>query len=101
MGMSQVAKHPHPGQIYHGTYRTAYLPDNQEGREVLQLLKRAFDQKLIFTVGVSRTSGMDNMVTWNGIHHKTSMHGGPQCFGYPDPHYLSRVKDELKAKGIK
>ena len=30
-------------------HRTAYLPDNREGREVLQLLHRAFDARLVFT----------------------------------------------------
>uniref|UniRef100_A0A3B3V2Y7 E3 ubiquitin-protein ligase n=2 Tax=Poecilia latipinna TaxID=48699 RepID=A0A3B3V2Y7_9TELE len=96
----QTENHPKPGQHYGGTTRHAYLPDNKEGNEVLLLLKKAFDQKLIFTVGTSRTSGADNMVTWNDIHHKTSMTGGPECYGYPDEKYLSRVKEELKAKGI-
>ncbi|XP_037346085.2 E3 ubiquitin-protein ligase DTX3L-like isoform X1 [Pungitius pungitius] len=97
----QTEKHPNPGKRFDGIYRTAYLPDNKEGQEVLGLLKKAFDQKLIFTVGTSVTTGMDNQVTWNDIHHKTSIHGGPQSFGYPDPGYLGRVKEELKAKGIK
>ncbi|XP_044204057.1 E3 ubiquitin-protein ligase DTX3L [Thunnus albacares] len=100
-GGKQTEKHPNPGQRYSGIHRTAYLPDNKEGNEVLHLLKKAFDQKLIFTVGTSRTTGMDNMVTWNDIHHKTSVSGGPESFGYPDPGYLSRVREELKAKGIK
>ena len=34
----QGPQHPNPGQRYTGTQRTAYLPDNQEGREVLQVL---------------------------------------------------------------
>uniref|UniRef100_A0A1A7WWK0 E3 ubiquitin-protein ligase n=1 Tax=Iconisemion striatum TaxID=60296 RepID=A0A1A7WWK0_9TELE len=97
----QTEKHPNPGQPYYGTGRNAYLPDNKEGNEVLKLLHKAFDQKLIFTVGASRTTGMENAVTWNDIHHKTSQSGGPECFGYPDPNYLARVKEELKAKGIK
>ncbi|XP_076612858.1 E3 ubiquitin-protein ligase DTX3L [Chaetodon auriga] len=96
----QRKQHPNPGTPYCGVNRTAYLPDNKEGRDVLRLLKRAFDQRLIFTVGTSRTTGMENQVTWNDIHHKTSVAGGPQCFGYPDPGYLSRVREELKAKGI-
>ncbi|XP_061583520.1 uncharacterized protein LOC133448727 isoform X2 [Cololabis saira] len=96
----QTEKHPNPGQRYTGTQRTAYLPDNTEGNEVLQLLKKAFDQKLIFTVGESRTTGVENMVTWNDIHHKTSTSGGPSRYRYPDPDYLKRVKEELKAKGI-
>lgn len=70
-------KHPNPGQSFTGAERTAYLPDNKEGNEVLTLLTKAFDQKLIFTVGTSRTTGYENQVTWNDIHHKTSMTGGP------------------------
>ncbi|XP_073772266.1 uncharacterized protein dtx3lb.2 isoform X3 [Danio rerio] len=97
---TQTTKHPNPGKPYHGTTRRAYLPDNHEGKEVLALLQRAFDQKLIFTVGTSTTSGLENVVTWNDIHHKTSPYGGAQSYGYPDPDYLKRVKDELKAKGI-
>ncbi|XP_069509862.1 E3 ubiquitin-protein ligase DTX3L-like isoform X2 [Ambystoma mexicanum] len=96
----QLEGHPHPGERYHGTSRTAYLPDNMEGQEVLRLLIKAFNQKLTFTVGESRTTGMKNVVTWNDIHHKTSTHGGPASFGYPDPDYLRRVKEELRAKGI-
>ncbi|XP_053171719.1 E3 ubiquitin-protein ligase DTX3L-like isoform X2 [Scomber japonicus] len=42
----------------------------------------------------------DNEVIWHNIHHKTSKSGGPQCFGYPDPDYLSRVREELKVNGI-
>ncbi|CAL8382547.1 unnamed protein product [Boreogadus saida] len=96
----QTARHPNPGRPYRGTQRSAYLPDNREGREVLKLLRRAFDQRLIFTVGTSVTSGSENQVTWNDIHHKTSISGGPSSFGYPDPDYLRRVKEELKAKCI-
>ncbi|RVE72727.1 hypothetical protein OJAV_G00041050 [Oryzias javanicus] len=96
----QTEKHPKPGHFYSGTTRTAYLPDNKEGNEVLMLLKKAFDQKLIFTIGASRTTGYEDQVTWSNIHHKTSVYGGPDCYGYPDPNYLSRVREELKAKGI-
>ncbi|XP_030230243.1 E3 ubiquitin-protein ligase DTX3L isoform X6 [Gadus morhua] len=96
----QTARHPNPGKTHYGTQRSAYLPDNREGREVLRLLQRAFDKRLIFTVGTSRTSGSEDQVTWNDIHHKTSISGGPSSFGYPDPDYLRRVKEELKAKGI-
>ncbi|KAG5836220.1 hypothetical protein ANANG_G00252280 [Anguilla anguilla] len=96
----QTKKHPTPGKRFRGAQRQAYLPDNFEGNEVLRLLERAFNQKLIFTVGTSTTTGATDTVTWNDIHHKTNTHGGPQSFGYPDPGYLKRVKEELKAKGI-
>ena len=74
---TQQSNHPNPGKPYYATSRTAYLPDNKEGREILQLLRRAFNQKLIFTVGQSRTTGAQGVITWNDIHHKTSMTGGP------------------------
>ncbi|TNN81340.1 E3 ubiquitin-protein ligase DTX3L [Liparis tanakae] len=99
-GGKQTQKHSNPGKHYSGITRTAYLPDNKEGNEVRMLLKKAFDQRLIFTVGTSRTSGVDNLVTWNDIHHKTRTTGGIQNFGYPDDGYLGRVKEELKAAGI-
>lgn len=55
--------------------RTAYLPDNPEGRQVLTLLRRAFDAGLVFTVGRSNVTGKDNVVIWNDIHHKTKPEG--------------------------
>ena len=73
---TQGREHPSPGQRYYGTSRTGYLPDCPEGREVLQLLKRAFDARLIFTIGTSVTTGARNAITWNDIHHKTSIYGG-------------------------
>ncbi|NXI80760.1 DTX3L ligase, partial [Rhipidura dahli] len=99
-GGIQASSHPNPGLEYEPTHRTAYLPDNKEGREILQLLRRAFEQKLIFTVGQSCTTGKQSAITWNDIHHKTATDGGPDKFGYPDPSYLQRVRSELKAKGI-
>ncbi|XP_046513660.1 E3 ubiquitin-protein ligase DTX3L isoform X1 [Equus quagga] len=99
-GGIQTKEHPNPGRRYVGIHRTAYLPDNKEGNEVLRLLRKAFDQKLIFTVGDSRVTGASDVITWNDIHHKTSPFGGPDNYGYPDPDYLKRVKQELKDKGI-
>jgi len=43
---------------------------------------------------------MDNQVVWNGVHHKTNLSGGAAYFGYPDPTYFNRVKEELAAKGV-
>ncbi|XP_052760162.1 uncharacterized protein LOC128202988 [Mya arenaria] len=96
----QNAKHPNPGAHYSGVQRFAFLPNNQEGQRVFKLLKKAFDRRLIFTVGDSRTTGKEGVVTWNDIHHKTRPSGGPEHFGYPDPTYLSRVLEELAAKGV-
>lgn len=92
--------HPNPKQPYKGTRRVAYLPANEKGTIVLRMLERAFKQGLTFTIGFSRTTGRNNVVTWNDIHHKTRPTGGPERFGYPDPDYLERVREELGAKGI-
>ncbi|XP_067666967.1 uncharacterized protein [Haliotis asinina] len=97
---TQTKDHPHPGRVYHGTSRVAFLPNNKEGEKVYRLLKLAFDRKLTFTVGRSATTGRDDVVTWNDIHHKTSIDGGPTRFGYPDETYLSRVQEELACKGV-
>ncbi|XP_061871350.1 probable E3 ubiquitin-protein ligase DTX3 [Colius striatus] len=96
----QGAEHPNPGVRYPGTTRVAYLPDCPEGNKVLGLFRKAFAQRLTFTVGTSMTTGRANVITWNDIHHKTNCTGGPQLFGYPDPTYLARVQEELRAKGI-
>ena len=61
--------HPHPGTPLPGTSRTAYLPNNAEGRKVLSLLHKAFENRLDFTIG------QEGVVTWNDIHHKTSPSG--------------------------
>ncbi|KAL4232123.1 E3 ubiquitin-protein ligase dtx3l [Mactra antiquata] len=95
----QQDNHPTPGQFYKGITRSAYLPDNSEGRKVLKMLNLAFKRKLTFTIGNSRTTGQQGVITWNDIHHKTD-HRAYTQFGYPDPTYLERVKDELAAKGI-
>ncbi|CAF0957294.1 unnamed protein product [Adineta steineri] len=92
---------PSPGKPYSGTTRKAYLPNIKEGRDILDLLKKAFRDQHIFTIGRSTTTGQENVITWNDIHHKTSISGGPDRFGYPDPTYLNRVRQELADKGYK
>lgn len=88
------------GKHYSGTSRTAYLPNNKEGKEILGLLKVSFDRKLTFVVGTSVTTGQKNTTVWNGIHHKTNLYGGSTSFGYPDKTYFNRVKEELAVKGV-
>lgn len=97
---TQGPEHPHPGVPYAGTARQGFFPDNAEGRKVVRLLQLAWQQRVLFTVGRSMTTGCDNCVVWNGIHHKTSTTGGPTAHGYPDPTYLSRVQEELASFGI-
>lgn len=99
---TQGPKHPHPGQPYitYAFPRTGYLPANDKGKKVLKLLDLAWKRKLIFTVGTSSTTGMDNAVIWNEIHHKTSPRDNRGGHGYPDPKYLDNVIEELKQHGV-
>ncbi len=71
---------PQPGQPYTGTVRKAYLPNNQEGKYIFALLQRAFNDQHVFTIGKSTTTGANNVVTWNDIHHKTNINGGPERY---------------------
>uniref|UniRef100_A0A0M3HXI2 E3 ubiquitin-protein ligase n=1 Tax=Ascaris lumbricoides TaxID=6252 RepID=A0A0M3HXI2_ASCLU len=71
----QTREHPHPGRPYHGTLRFAYLPNNREGRKVLEMFRIAFRSRLMFTIGDSVTTGMKDVVVWNCIHNKTSIYG--------------------------
>ena len=96
----QGEEHPHPGQPYHtpGFPRTAFLPATREGRQVLDLLATAFSRRLLFTVGRSLSLGQEDCVTWAEVHHKTQQQG--QVYGFPDPGYLARVRQELREKGV-
>lgn len=49
-----------------------YLPDNRKGQLVAKMLRVAFDRKLVFTLGDSRTTGKQGVVIWNDINHKTN-----------------------------
>ncbi|XP_074105862.1 deltex E3 ubiquitin ligase [Cotesia typhae] len=98
----QGPEHPNPGQAFYavGFPRVCYIPDNELGRRVLALLKIAFERRLIFTVGRSVTTGREDVVTWNEIHHKTELGPSTSGHGYPDVSYLERVLYELAAQGV-
>jgi deltex-like protein len=70
--------HPRPGAYYRGICRTGFLPDTKEGREICAMLKVAFERRLVFTIGMSRTTGEEGVITWNDIHHKTDHRPGTQ-----------------------
>uniref|UniRef100_A0A3B5BGF1 E3 ubiquitin-protein ligase n=1 Tax=Stegastes partitus TaxID=144197 RepID=A0A3B5BGF1_9TELE len=82
-------KHPHPGQPHAGLRLCAYLPDNREGRRVLKLMDKAFNQKLLFTVATNEDG--EDVVATASI---------PLKGGYPDSEYLKTVRKLLKDKGI-
>jgi deltex len=87
----QLSYHENPGQKYTATNRTAYLPKNPEGLNLLNRLKYAWLHGMTFTVGTSQTTGERNVVVWSSIHHKTSLHGGSH--GFPDQGYIGRCNE--------
>ena len=95
---NQRPHHPNPGAGYQGDTVIAYLPDSDQGRRVLGLLKKAWGLKMTFGVGTYPVSKLNDVAVWN-ISHKTSRFGGHH--GYPDASYLERVEDELRALSIK
>ena len=92
--------HPETKKHFHGDGRTGFIPDTEEGREILALLVECFRRRLTFTVGFSVVRGRDNCIVWNGVHHKTNTHGGATGYGYPDDTYLNRVRQEMALKGV-
>ncbi|XP_026148292.1 E3 ubiquitin-protein ligase DTX3L1 [Mastacembelus armatus] len=92
----QTEHHPHPGQSYSGLRLSTYLPDTREGRKVLKLLERAFNERVLFTV-VTNKAGED-VITAASIPLKTRQDGAVD--GYPDSNYLKTVRRRLKDKGI-
>jgi hypothetical protein len=82
-----------------GTFRVAYLPNNSTGRRALALPKRTW--LVNSTFGVVRAAKLRLTYCPRGrIWHKTSIAGGAQSFGYPDPKYLNRVISQPAELGI-
>jgi len=97
----QTDNHPNPGMYYSAEYRTAYLPDSPEGRKVLVLIRKAWNQKILFTIGTSITRGLDDCIIYNGIHFKTVPFAtSTEPWGWPDSTYLYRIVQELNDKGV-
>lgn len=69
-------KHPHPRRPYSGLRICAYLPDNRDGRAVLKLLEKAFNEQLLFTVATNKDG--EDVVTTASIPLKTHPDGGSE-----------------------
>lgn len=89
----QRSYHPHPGRCHGAASMQAYLPDNQEGHELLARLQMAFQ------CGLTATVSINDHIVWV-IHHKTSPDGGASWNGYPDMKYLSNCNAQLDAMGV-
>jgi len=95
---TQKKYHPAPNLPFSGSDRSAYLPDNSQGRDLLVRMQYAFMHGLTFMIGTSLTTGRANTVTWASIHHKTSYCGG--VYGFPDASYFDRSNEELNHLGV-
>jgi len=87
-----------PGQDYKSTFRLAYVPDNQAGRDLVKRLKFAFTRGLTFKIGTSLTTGEPNSIVWDSIPHKTTLDATP--FGFPDDGYIPRANETLDVLGV-
>lgn len=96
----QTVRHPNPGVQYEARHTLCFYPNNEMGRRAVELLRRAFTRGLLFRVGTSATHGRENVVTFGGIHQKTSRRGGPTRHGWPDTGALERLESECAALGV-
>ncbi|KAJ8389051.1 hypothetical protein AAFF_G00124480 [Aldrovandia affinis] len=87
----QTEAHPNPGMSFTGIHTNTFLPNTPEGIGVLQLLRRAFDQRLVFTVAA--TNGAKDRVIFTDIPQSTT-------WDIFDHGFLEKVKAALRAKGI-
>jgi deltex-like protein len=60
----QRGYHDNPGRKHGGKFATAYLPHNEEGKDVLKRLQFAFKHGLSFTVGTCVTKGLVDQCIW-------------------------------------
>uniref|UniRef100_A0A336M6U9 E3 ubiquitin-protein ligase n=1 Tax=Culicoides sonorensis TaxID=179676 RepID=A0A336M6U9_CULSO len=88
----QDTDHPNPGCKYFavGFPRKQLLPDTPEGRKVLKYLKIAFDRRLLFSIGCSATTGVEDVIQCNKVDIKS----------YQDPNYLQRCMQQLLYLGV-
>ncbi|KAJ8276907.1 hypothetical protein GJAV_G00069240 [Gymnothorax javanicus] len=95
----QEDTHPNPGMPYTGLKTIAYLPDNTDGQKVVTRLKKAFDQRVVFTI--QRNGKGEDTVVPSDIPLKTYCDtSGPSRLCYPDSTYLKSVKKMLKSRGF-
>ena len=90
----QEEDQPLPGTPFAAAAFITWLPSHSEGQRVAELLRTAWDRRLLVRIGVNpETHHMDRLI-WNGWEVKTH----PDQF--PDPSYLSRIKADLAEVGV-
>jgi len=80
---------------YNGMRINAFMPNTTEGQELTGMLRRAWDQSLLFRVSRGQ-------LVLNGIElkfNKVPKDGG--LYSYPDPTYTMYLRSKLNALGIR
>ena len=72
--------HPKPGQKYNGTLKTVYLPNNEYGKNLYDLISNLFEEGKLFKLDKSKADENEFIVVFNDIDFKTSKTGGPERF---------------------
>ncbi|PJE78672.1 hypothetical protein CI610_02381 [invertebrate metagenome] len=90
------------GVSFDQDHRKAYLPYDEEGINALNMLIEAYKRGFILGVGYSISRGVEDVVIWKNIPHKTCCCGLSSNVehGYPDPDYLNRLMGILHEQGI-
>jgi hypothetical protein len=79
----QTCYHDNPGRSYTGTTRVAYLPNNDEGHQLLTRLKYAWKHGLIFNIGTSVTTVSGRFVfTYRRVSCARSTHLQPELIPF-------------------
>ncbi|XP_073542235.1 E3 ubiquitin-protein ligase DTX4-like [Phyllobates terribilis] len=96
-----------PGQPHPGMKFTApdfplhcYLPNIKKGREVLLLLIKAWESRLLFPLLPSCVPGVPDSVSISRIPLKTEFGSNVTGKGFPDSRYLDRVLHQLQDWGV-
>ena len=77
---TQSPKHPSPGNPYFaiGFPKTAFLPDTEQGRSILEMLEKSFNLGHTFLVD----EGGD--IVWGDVPHRTEFSGEPMTETFLD-----------------
>ncbi|GKY91899.1 hypothetical protein MPSEU_000161500 [Mayamaea pseudoterrestris] len=87
----QKCYHPNPGLEFSGANYKTYLPDNDQGRDLLKRLECAFVRGLTFAIV---SAAPNDTITWATIPHKTSLSGGGER-GFPDQSFFADCNIKL------
>jgi len=87
------------GKSYHSRIVWGYLPNDVEGRLLLELFKVAFKRRVMFGLGDSMTRPGHYFPTYN-VHIKTKREGSAEEHGYPDPKLFENTLGELERNGV-